>query len=134
MADDGSNAKDEPLPELARERADGVIDRSKTQDTPLNPSAIVGRRYVRNLRRGNHLGPLSCATAHEGRTYDRKRSDQKGCSITLRGGGRPHMDSGFGPDGKGVGNYRREAVLRFATRCGTAGGSSVAAISSVLVG
>ncbi|MBI1775047.1 MAG: transposase [Proteobacteria bacterium] len=39
-----------------------------------------------NSRRGNHLGQRSCATAHTGRTYDRKRSDQKICPIPCEAG------------------------------------------------
>ena len=36
----------EPMPELARQRADGVIDRSKTRDTPCFPLAAKGRLGV----------------------------------------------------------------------------------------
>jgi Transposase DDE domain group 1 len=64
------------MPELARSRADGVIDRSKTRGIPLDPSAAEGRSSVWNLCRGNHLGQRSCASATTGRTYGRKRSDQ----------------------------------------------------------
>jgi transposase len=86
----------EPMPELARQRADGVIDRSKTRDTPLTPPAAKGRLSVWNPRRGNHLGQRSCASATTGRTYGRKRSDQNTAKTPLRGGGRPHMGSGCG--------------------------------------
>jgi hypothetical protein len=81
------------MPELARQRADGVIDRSKTRDTPCFPLAAKGRLGVWNSHRGNHLGQRSCASAKTGRTYGRKRSDQSTAKITLRGGGRPHMES-----------------------------------------
>src|ERR1700757_2376711 len=64
------------MPELARSRADGVIDRSKTRGIPLDPSAAEGRSSDWNLCRGNHLGQRSCASATTGRTYGRKRSDQ----------------------------------------------------------
>src|SRR5947199_9169505 len=74
------------MPELARSRADGVIDRSKTRGIPLDPSATEGRSSDLsategrssdwNLCRGNHLGRRSCASATTGRTYGRKRSDQ----------------------------------------------------------
>ncbi len=74
------------MPELARSRADGVIDRSKTRGIPLDPSAAEGRSSDPsaaegrssdwNLCRGNHLGQRSCASATTGRTYGRKRSDQ----------------------------------------------------------
>src|ERR1700747_3331014 len=64
------------MPELARQRADGVIDRSKTRDTPRFPLAAKGRLGVWNSHRGNHLGQRSCASAKTGRTYGRKRSDQ----------------------------------------------------------
>src|ERR1700736_5977733 len=80
--------------ELARQRADGVINRSKTRDTPCFPLAAKGRLGVWNSHRGNHLGQRSCASAKTGRTYGRKRSDQSTAQITLRGGGRPHMESG----------------------------------------
>ena len=79
--------------ELARQRADGVINRSKTRDTPCFPLAAKGRLGVWNSHRGNHLGQRSCASAKTGRTYGRKRSDQSTAQITLRGGGRPHMGS-----------------------------------------
>src|ERR1700720_3691694 len=81
----------EPMLELARQRADGVINRSKTRDTPCFPLAAKGRLGVWNSHRGNHLGQRSCASAKTGRTYGRKRSDQSTAQITLRGGGRPHM-------------------------------------------
>src|ERR1700730_14752541 len=64
------------MPELARQPADGVIDRSKTRDTPCFPLAAKGRLGVWNSHRGNHLGQRSCASAKTGRTYGRKRSDQ----------------------------------------------------------
>ena len=76
------------MPELARQRADGVIDRSKTRDTPCFPLAAKGRLGVWNSHRGNHLGQRSCASAKTGRTYGRKRSDQSTAQITLRRGGR----------------------------------------------
>ena len=79
------------MPELARQRADGVIDRSKTRDTPCFPLAAKGRLGVWNSHRGNHLGQRSCASAKTGRTYGRKRSDQSTAQITLRGGGRPAL-------------------------------------------
>ena len=56
--------------------ADGVIDRSGTQDTPGIPLAPQGRLDVWDLCCGNHLGQRSCANAKTGRTYGRKRSDQ----------------------------------------------------------
>src|ERR1700716_963066 len=76
------------MPELARQPADGVIDRSKTRDTPCFPLAAKGRLGVWNSHRGNHLGQRSCASAKTGRTYGRKRSDQSTAQITLRGGGK----------------------------------------------
>jgi hypothetical protein len=36
----------EPMPELARKRADGAIDRSTTRDIPLDPLAADGRSNV----------------------------------------------------------------------------------------
>src|SRR2546430_10784511 len=77
------------MPELARQRADGVIDRSKTRDTPCFPLAAKGRLGVWNSHRGNHLGQRSCASAKTGRTYGRKRSDHSTAQINLREGGRP---------------------------------------------
>src|ERR1700693_6059402 len=74
--------------ELARQRAGGVINQSKTRDTPCFPLAAKGRLGVWNSHRGNHLGQRSCASAKTGRTYGRKRSDQSTAQITLRGGGR----------------------------------------------
>ena len=62
----------------------------KTCDTPHKDTAVVGRRTVRNSRRGIHLGQRSCASAPTGRTYERKRSDQTLFEI-LQKGGRPHM-------------------------------------------
>src|SRR5205814_6005626 len=49
------------MPELARERADGAIDRSETRDTPWNPSVPGHRDYVRNSCRETHLGRRSIA-------------------------------------------------------------------------
>jgi hypothetical protein len=75
------------MPELARKRADGVIDRSEARDTPDQPVAVcAGRPIVWNSRRGNHLGQRSCATAYTGRTYDRKRSDQKSAQQSCEAG------------------------------------------------
>src|SRR5260370_30993862 len=75
------------MPELARKRADGVIDRSEARDTPDEPVAVcAGRPIVWNSRRGNHLGQRSCATAYKGRTYDRKRSDQKSAQQSCEAG------------------------------------------------
>src|SRR3981081_2919275 len=81
------------MPELARQPADGVIDRSKTRDIPCFPLAAKGRLGVWNSHRGNHLGQRSCASAKTGRTYGCKRSDQSTAQITLREGGAPHMES-----------------------------------------
>lgn len=53
-----------------------MIDRSETRDTPLTPLVVVDRHDVGNSRRGNHLGQRLFVTAHKGRTYERKRSDQ----------------------------------------------------------
>ena len=64
----------------------GVIDRSKTRDIPLHPSAIKGRSNDWNLCRGNHLGQRSCANATIGRTYGRKRSDQSTAQQLARRG------------------------------------------------
>ena len=75
-------------PDLARKRGDGVIDRSKTRDTPYWPMALTGRHPVWNSCRGSHLGQRSCATATTGRTYERKRSDQNYVQLSLRDGGR----------------------------------------------
>ena len=71
------------MPELARQPADGVIDRSKTRDTPCFPLAAKGRLGVWNSHRGNHLGQRSCASAKTGRTYGRKRFDQSTAQINL---------------------------------------------------
>jgi hypothetical protein len=63
-----------------------VIDRSKTRDIPLHPSAVKGRSNDWNLCRGNHLGQRSCASATIGRTYGRKRSDQSTAQQLARSG------------------------------------------------
>jgi hypothetical protein len=47
---------------------------------------IKGRGYVRNTRRGNHLGQGSSATTPKGRTYGSKRSDQNICRKCLQAG------------------------------------------------
>ena len=49
-----------------KQTADDVIDRSPARDTPLSVMAIVGRSFVRNSCRGNHLGQRSCASATTG--------------------------------------------------------------------
>src|ERR1700731_4257075 len=46
------------------------------------------------LRKKLRRKEMVCASAKTGRTYGRKRSDQSTAQITLRGGGRPHMESG----------------------------------------
>src|SRR5208337_4007894 len=70
---------------------DGVIDRSTTEDTPIDPMASYkGRTVVWNLCRGNHLGQRSCASAFTGRTYGRNDLI-KTLPDPLRRGGRPHM-------------------------------------------
>ena len=63
-----------------------MIDRSKTRDIPLHPSAVKGRSNDWNLCRGNHLGQRSCASATIGRTYGRKRSDQNTAQQLARSG------------------------------------------------
>ena len=63
-----------------------MIDRSKTRDIPLHPSAVKGRSNDWNLCRGNHLGQRSCANATIGRTYGRKRSDQSTAQQLARSG------------------------------------------------
>src|SRR5208282_485783 len=74
---------------------DGVIDRSTTEDTPIDPMASYkGRTVVWNLCRGNHLGQRSCASAFTGRTYGRNDLI-KTLPDPLRGGGRPHMGLGL---------------------------------------
>ena len=97
--DTGSNStasRAEPMLELARATSRWRdVNRSKTQDTPCFPLAAKGRLGVWNSHRGNHLGQRSCASAKTGRTYGRKRSDQSTAQITLRGGGRPHMESRY---------------------------------------
>ncbi len=40
-----------------------MIGRSETRENPYDAVAVVGRKLVWNSRRGNHLGPRSCATA-----------------------------------------------------------------------
>src|SRR5438309_10517865 len=60
------------MPELARQRADGVIDRSKTRDIPIEPLAI----YEVALVFGAHVAETILASVHvrahfTGRTYGR---------------------------------------------------------------
>src|SRR5258707_6365729 len=50
------------------------------------PVIVQGRIAVRNSGRGNHLGQRSCASATKGRTYERKRSDQKSTEILCEKG------------------------------------------------
>ncbi len=63
-----------------------MINRSKTRDIPKVPVIVQGRIGVRNSGRGNHLGQRSCASATKGRTYERKRSDQKSTEILCEKG------------------------------------------------
>src|SRR5712671_3770499 len=98
------------MPELARKRADGAIDRSTTRDIPLDPLAADGRSSVWNSCRGNHLGQRSGVSATTGRTYGRKRSDQSTAGTPLRGGGRPHRIK----EGKGAIKWTRLSCRSFA--------------------
>src|SRR3984893_15431423 len=50
-------------PELARDGADGAIDRSQTRDNPRCPTVFHYRCRVRSSGRGNHLSQRSRATA-----------------------------------------------------------------------
>src|ERR1700730_3882258 len=80
------------MPELARQRADGVIDsRRETLRAFHWPPKVA---WVFGTRRGNHLGQRSSASAKTGRTYGRKRSDQSTAQITLRGGVRQCAKTG----------------------------------------
>jgi hypothetical protein len=92
------------MPELARKSVDGVIDRSKTQDTPLNPLAakvalmfgtcvaetILASVHVRAQQQAGHMDASDLIRALQN---------------TLLEGGRPHMDSEIAQPGKGLGNY-----------------------------
>jgi hypothetical protein len=60
------------MPELARKRADGAIDRSTTRDIPLDPLAADGRSSVRNLR---HI-PVHMGTKPQ-RYFPWDRSDRR---------------------------------------------------------
>ena len=71
-----------------------MIDRSKTRDIPLHPSAVKGRSNDWNLCRGNHLGQRSCAGAKTQAGHMDASDLIRALPNSLRGAGRPHMGSG----------------------------------------
>ena len=84
-----------------------MIDRSKTQETPLNPLAakvapMFGTRVAETILASVHVRAQQQAGHMDA-------SDLiKALHTPLRGGGRPHMDSEIDPRGKGVGSYPGE--------------------------
>ena len=95
-----------------------MIDRSKTRDIPLHPSAVKGRSNDWNLCRGNHLGQRSCANATIGRTYGRKRSDQSTAQQLARSGPSTYGWTQVCPHGKAQ-NPRRDAMTTYVLISGT---------------
>src|ERR1700720_4045993 len=84
------------MPELARSRADGVIDRSKTRGIPLDPSAAEGRSSDWNLCRGNHLhGGQLWRFAFE-KVDDPGRSASAASNMLDDGGGANHQHAAQG--------------------------------------
>src|SRR5215208_3817559 len=79
-------------PELARDGADGVIDRSQDARHSAGPNGGSTPRTCLELASRNPSWQRSCVTASTDRTYDRKRSDPRLLHL-LRAGGRPHMGS-----------------------------------------
>ena len=78
-------------PKLARNGADGVIDRSQDARHSERPSGLPQRSpSCLELASRNPSWQRSCATATTDRTYDRKRSGRALLNL-LQAGGRPHM-------------------------------------------
>src|SRR5829696_432855 len=98
--------------ELARKRADGVIDRSETQDTPDLPPAVTGRQAVRNLRCGSHLGPRSCVAAIPEAGHTPASDPIKSLSKTLARRGPSTYAAGGGAHGAGAAGGGRDPLDR----------------------
>jgi hypothetical protein len=82
-------------PKLARDGADGVIDRSQDARHSERPSGLPQRSpSCLELASRNPSWQRSCATATTDRTYDRKRSGRALLNL-LQAGGRPHMGRGL---------------------------------------
>src|SRR3954447_11585078 len=57
------------------------------RDIPHSPVALYEvAQSVWTSHRGNHLGQRSCGSAQTGRTYGRKRSDQRNCETSCEEG------------------------------------------------
>src|SRR5215218_10303544 len=67
-------------PELARDGADGVIDRSQDARHSAGPNGGSTPRTCLELASRNPSWQRSCVTASTARTYDRKRSDPHAAS------------------------------------------------------
>src|SRR5215207_10025655 len=67
-------------PELARDGADGVIDRSQDARHSAGPNGGSTPRTCLELASRNPSWQRSCVTASTDRTYDRKRSDPHAAS------------------------------------------------------
>src|SRR5205823_1455603 len=67
-------------PELARDGADGVIDRSQDARHSAGPNGGSTPRTGLELASRNPSWQRSCVTASTDRTYDRKRSDPHAAS------------------------------------------------------
>src|SRR5437764_7126074 len=92
-------------PELARDGADGVIDRSQDARHSAGPNGGSTPRTCLELASRNPSWQRSCVTASTDRTYDRKRSDPHAASpLASRGpstyGSRPfaRTTAGNAPD------------------------------------
>src|ERR1700680_692522 len=99
------------MPELARQRADGVIDRSKTRDTPHSPVALYEVAHLF----GTLVAETILASVH---VRARKQAGHMDASDliralqnALRRGGCPHMGSG-GKGACGRGGWNRTEIHR----------------------
>src|SRR5208283_2360853 len=69
----------------------------------------LGRLFVWNSCRGNHLGQRSCASPSTGRTYGLKRSDQNAAKYLARRGPSTYGTGSRTPSGPAVMAPRRQS-------------------------
>ena len=81
----------EPMPELARQRADGVIDRSKTRDTPHSPVALYAVAHLFGTLVAETILASVHVRAHKEAGHMDASDLIKALQNILRGEGRPHM-------------------------------------------
>src|SRR5215218_6678201 len=104
-------------PELARDGADGVIDRSQDARHSAGPNGGSTPRTCLELASRNPSWQRSCVTASTDRTYDRKRSDPHAAS-PLASRGPSTYGSRMGSLSRAVRDDNRNASIK--TKCDSA--------------